>query len=381
MNAKSKYIKSIKKHRENIKIKQNNKNKIKIVNDIIIDSPKTFLQQKKKYSYDINTILGKNESNISKNINKIFVCIYIVISDKNRINVSLPYLQFLLFKYKKDGKLSNTCIFPFVEKNSKSYIKDADNLVHELIDIKIKADGFIQSNNNLFVFYNYTNKCKPFLHIPKKEEKEQLWWTTIDEICNQRKIIYFPIHKSVTNLFLNYPKLIYINDSDGNNIEIPIIGYYGDYYKFIPMIATLGQKIANPDKAYDKFFYVTDFKKSVRYACWTSNYSSRTFNDIIITDENGKYEKGGIIRFAVFMHKVFCPNKWLTEDDLDKYKLSKEFDSIYIGRTLKKDGSYISIAPTYIIKDFKQHVPLSIHSINSSKLPDIWNHNLEFSIE
>ena len=57
------------------------------------------------------------------------------------------------------------------------------------------------------------------------------------------------------------------------------------------MIATLGQKIANPKKGYDNFFYVTNFKKAVRYACWTSNYSSRTVGDVLITDKNGKYEQ------------------------------------------------------------------------------------------
>ena len=233
----------------------------------------------------------------------------------------------------------------------------------------------------IYMSYNYTNKAKKFVNIPNKKENESFWWATIDEICNQKKIIYFPIHKSVTKLFLNYPKLIYIKDDNNNNIEIPLVAYYGDYYKFIPIVATLGQKIANPKKAYDKFFYVTSFEKAIRYACWTSNYSSRTVDDIVIASENGKYKKGGIIRFAVFMHKTYSQQKFLTQKELNKWEWTQKFDSLYVGRTIKSDGSYLSIFPRYIVKDFTQHIPLSVHYINSSTLPDVWNSNLDFSIE
>jgi len=378
MNTKSKYINTVRNKKINKKVA---KKKIILAEKIIIDSPK-LLQKKIKYNYNISDILETDTAKISNKINMVFVCIYVIIDSKNRINVPLPYLQYLLFKYKKTHKkFPNHCIFPFVKNKNKNYKTTANNLVNKLLDIKIHTDGFIESNNNLFFFYNYTNINNPLIHIPNKTQNTQLWWTNIDEICNQKKIIYFPIHKTVWKLFLNCPDIIYIKDNNNINIEIPIVGYYGDYYKFIPMIATLGQKIANPKKGYDKFFYVTAFEKAVRYACWTSNYSTRTVNDVVITDENGKYEKGGIVRFAVFMNKTFCPNKWLSEYDLSNHQQSKEFNSLYIGRTRKNDGSYISISPTYIVKDFKQHVPLSIHYINCSKLPPIWNNDLEFSIE
>jgi hypothetical protein len=378
MNTKSKYINTVR--NKNIR-KLASKKKIILAENLIIDSPK-LLQKKIKYNYNISDILETNTDKISKKINLVFVCIYVIIDSKNRINVPLPYLQYLLFKYQNTNKkFPNYCIFPFIKAKNKNYKTNADKLVNTLLDVKIDTDGFIESNNNLFFFYNYTTSNKPLLNIPNKKQNTQLWWTNIDEICNQKKIIYFPIHKSVWKLFFNYPNLIYIKDYNKNNIEIPIIGYYGDYYKFIPMIATLGQKIANPKKGYDKFFYVTDFKKAVRYACWTSNYSSRTFGDVLITGDNGKYDKGGVVRFAVFMHKIFCPNKWLSQDEIDKHHQSNEFDSLYVGRTLKNDGSYISITPTYIIKNFKQHVPLSIHYIDNSKLPPIWSNDLDFFIE
>ena len=167
MNTKSKYIKKVRKYRENFKSKKTKiSENLNLVSDIIVDSPKTFLQKGDKYIYDISNILETNVSNITKSIKKVFVCIYLIISDENRINVALPYLQFLLFKYNKNrNHFSNTCIFPFIEVKNKSYIKSADKLVKNLIDCQLKNDGFIQSGNNLFVFYNYTKKSNPSCDI------------------------------------------------------------------------------------------------------------------------------------------------------------------------------------------------------------------------
>ena len=385
MNLKSKYIKTVQKYKNNPKKNDNPKSKssIKKIDNIIIDAPKTLFKKGAKFSYNISNILQTNTSTISNSIEKIFICVYLIVNDSIRINVDVPYLKYLLFKYdSKHKQFPNNCIFPFVlSKKNKVYEKQADELVKKLLNSKIKSDGFIESEKNLFFFYNYTPITKPIIHISNKKEKEQLWWAAIDEICNQKKIIYFPIHSSVYNLFLHYSNLIYIKDDNGNNYEIPLIAYYGDYYKFIPIIATLGQKIANPKKAYDKFFYVTSFEKAIRYSCWTSNYSSRLVDDKIITDEFGKYKKGAVIRFAVFMNKTFCQRKFLTEEELKKWKWTEQFDSLYVGRTLKKDGSFLSIFPRYIIKDFKQHLPLSIHNIDPKKLPNVWNANSNFTIE
>ena len=385
MNVQSKHISKIRKSKIKKSKKENKtiKTKIKIKSpDIIIEPPKTFFKKGEKFFYNISDILQKNTKNISKKIDKIFVCIYLIINDGNRINVSIPFLKYLLFKYNTNAKnINDTCIFPFVTTNNKNYNTNADSLVKQLLGTKITTDGFIEHKNNLFFFYNYTKKTNPIIYIPNKKRNIQLWWATIDEICNQKRIIHFPIHKSVTMLFISYPNLIYIKDANGSNFEIPITAYYGDYYKFIPIIATLGQKIANPKKAYDKFFYVTSYEKAIRYACWTSNYSSRYLDDKLITNEHGKYKKGNIIRFAVFMHKTYCQRNFLTEKELKKWKWNEKFDSLYVGRTKKNDGSFLSIFPRYIVKDFSQHIPLTVHDINPDKVPDVWDPNFDYKIE
>ena len=213
MNVKSKYIKTIKQKKSYKKkpIEKKDIKKIKPLDNILIDAPKSFFKKGDLFFYNISTILQKNTSNVSKNIEKIFICVYLIVNDSNRINVTIPYLKYLLFKYdNKRKKFPNTCIFPFILSKKTDYESQADKLLQKLLGIKIKTDGFIESKKNLFFFYNYTKKTNPIIHIPNKSSKEQLWWATIDEICNQKKIIYFPIHSSVWELFLSYSNLIYI---------------------------------------------------------------------------------------------------------------------------------------------------------------------------
>ena len=81
------------------------------------------------------------------------------------------------------------------------------------------------------------------------------------------------------------------------------------------------------------------------------------------------------------MHKTFCQRIFLSEKESKKWKWTEKFDSLYVGRTLKKDGSYLSIFPRYIVKDFKQHLPLTIHNVDPSKLPDVWDPNFDYTIE
>ena len=62
----------------------------------------------------------------------------------------------------------------------------------------------------------------------------------MDEICNHKKILNFPIHKSVFELFYENNKLIYLKDRNKRCIEIPTIAYFGDSDEILPYIASLG---------------------------------------------------------------------------------------------------------------------------------------------
>ena len=49
------------------------------------------------------------------------------------------------------------------------------------------------------------------------------------------------------------------------------------------------------------YYYFHNFKSSVRYAGWSSNYEKRQVFNKQIADENGLYYQGGFVRFALFL--------------------------------------------------------------------------------
>ena len=194
-----------------------------------------------------------------------------------------------------------------------------------------------------------------------------MWWVLIDEICNHRKSLNFPIHKSVTSLFYLNPILIYLKQKT-KNIDIPIVGYYGNYYKFLPIIASLGQKPTTwPNLEFGPYFYFTSYTGAFRYAGWTSNYKQRKVYDKEIADEDGKLSKGGIIRFALFTEKTHVLLD-MKNSKISKYihknEWIKHYNSLYLGRVPRINGSVWHMNPRYVVKTFDQQLPLSLHLVD-----------------
>ena len=190
------------------------------------------------------------------------------------------------------------------------------------------------------------------------------------------KILNFPIHHSVTDLFLKNPILIYLKQNN-KTIDIPIVAYYGNYYKFLPIIASLGQKPTTwPNLEFGPYFYFTNYTGAFRYAGWTKNYKQRKVFDREIADDNGKLTKGGIIRFALFMDKtkVLLDSK---SSKVNKYinnsKWQKHYDSLYLGRVPRINGSVWHMNPRYVVHQFEQQLPLSLHLVDMKSLKDTWD--------
>ena len=128
---------------------------------------------------------------------KFFVCIYKIISNNNNLNLETPFLSYLLYKYKNDKNV----IFPFKYLKNKNPNIIAKQLIHEITDVELKQKGYLTLNNDIYIFFHDENNSILLEYLNKNNE---LWWTTIDEICNKQIIITYPIHNSVYDLFYNY---------------------------------------------------------------------------------------------------------------------------------------------------------------------------------
>ena len=368
-NNASKSIKS------KLEIKQNSN---KIPMHISLKTPVLNLTNEcSQHEYNIKTTLNTNMDQLPKSADRICICMYRVIHCRNQQNVQMPFLEYLLYKYpESSNKESNLLVFPFI-KGGKSVIKSANSFVYKLIDQTIKPEGFIEKNKTVFLFYNYSNNDNSIVkRVFYKTKKNTLWWCLIDEICNYKRVLNFPVHPSVFNIFYRNPALIYLKHKD-KRIDTPVIGYYGNYIKFLPMVAALGQKAAiTIEGGFEDSFFFGSFRKGIRYGAWSPFYKKMSLFDKEISDIDGLYDKGGIIRFALFMGKtkvlIDSPYDQISDYITGKKSWKNKYQSIFMAST-NFDKKNINIPPEYILKNFEQQVPLTYHEIDKKTLKPNWD--------
>ena len=200
------------------------------------------------------------------------------------------------------------------------------------------------------------------------------------EICNQRKILNFPIHQSVSKLFFNNNQLIFLKNKNNINIEIPSTVYYTESQQLLPYISIMGIK-ASSSRTFGPYYYFTNYNEAFRGA-WSSNYKKREIDSKIITDENGLLKCSGFVRFAVFVGNPRVPLYRKTDpfyeyiSNLDssderknkiikKIKWVKKYDSIIISNfKFKNISGYYQTNTKYIVKSFDSFTSLSYHYID-----------------
>jgi len=344
---------------------------------------------KKTINYNIKQLLSTKYLKYKKK--RAHICVYNIVNE----NVN-PLLLYLLYKYQKSSIIS----FPnFIVEND--MLEEATKIFNNITNTIIEPDGYLIYDDEIYIFFNLKiiHKMQDFY-----ESKNELWWTTIDEICNSKKVINFDVHRSVSDMFLNNVQFIYLLNDKNESYLIPRIGYYGCYYKIMSYIGLLGVQ-QSTHAPYGNFFYFNTFKRSIKYGGWSFVGTEKYNKKYIKLDKHNRYDKGGIVRFAVFLHnsKMFLnhPKDNNTEyNELNKDKIYDEFpklvdltgkwaennDSAYVGilDLIKKNGEkkvfHKNIKEQYIIKDIDNYMCLSSHIIDKNSLGNVWDYNDEYKI-
>ena len=367
------------------------------------DTKQVFNNKQKKYlpdnyyTYDIHRHLDTDFHNLKpkKGTHINICCFMIVVSKPNKI-IQKPFLQYLLYKYPKNlKKIGNVCLFPFEKYESGEILDIGKKIVKKMFDKVFSPLGYIQNQDGIFLFYNIDFQSLIVRDRLLNDNNPHYIWTLIDEICNHKKLITFPIHKSVTNLFLHNPKLIYLKDKKKLCIEVPSVAYISDSQELLNYIATLGIK-ASAVRTFGPYYYFHNFNSAVRYAGWSTNYEKRQIFNKPITDENGLYKQGGFVRFAIFLgnYRVVLDRKTdpimpyvEAYDDvkipekklLDKLKKGKgkwanSYDAVVISNFKnKKRSGYFKSGTEYILKKFNSFTSLSIHLLDKTTLNPNWD--------
>jgi len=343
------------------------------------------------YYYGLKSVLSKNIETLKmldQYIN-IVLCVYFINNEGKK-----PFLQFLLVN--NDGKvlkLPTLSIYTLFDKDSLipysevylSGILNIDNF--EEFTKNISFNGFYEYMDDLYLFVDITN-CK--IKIDETYTSNHVRFGLIDEIVNHKNICNIQIDTTVSSFFIKNDSLIYLYDDKNHPYEIPIVGFVGKSTEqnrnFVMMF---GESAKTKSAIVGPYFYFTNLSNAIIQGGWN--------NDLVTTDKNGKYNKGGIIRFALFVGKTKyienAPNDPNDESEIKQQRIeddtlnikkeiltlrisdhdgiwSNAYDSVYLGKLELDDGSFLDDTPMFVLKDYHQQVPLSCHFIDKSMLGD-----------
>ena len=294
-----------------------------------------------EYNYSGLNILNKNNT-FNRTFETVYICAY-----KINTGAMIPFIQYLLYK-------NNTLSFPsFKYTNSSTIINDTILLLSVLLkssSIDCTYNGHLTMDDDLYLFFDISNETIT---------GQKLWLSIIDEIINYYNICNFQIESTVSNLFLNNNQLLILHDSNGNPFETPVVAYSGQHDSMLNFTFVFGVS----DNETSGNYYFTDYIHSIKSGGWSkTNLPEIKYGKLITDNEFGRYIKGGIVRFVLFLGK----NKIINNTELLNTNWTTEFDSIYYNRL---------DTPTWIVSKLDQQYPLSYHYIDKKSLSASFNAN------
>jgi hypothetical protein len=294
-----------------------------------------------EYTYSGLNILNKNNT-FNRTFETVYVCAYKINTD-----AMIPFIQYLLYT-------NNTLSFPsFKYTNSSTIINDTILLISILLkspSIDCTYNGHLTMDDDLYLFFDISNETIT---------GQKLWLSLIDEIVNYYNICNFQIESIVSNLFLNNNQLLTLHDANGNQFETPVVAYSGQHDSMLNFTFVFGVS----DNETSGNYYFTDYIHSIKSGGWSkTNLPEIKYGKLITDNEFGRYIKGGIVRFVLFLGK----NKIINNTELLNTNWTTKFDSIYYN---KLD------TPTWIVSKLDQQYPLSYHYIDKKSLSASFNAN------
>jgi hypothetical protein len=146
--------------------------------------------------------------------------------------------------------------------------------------------------------------------VMRLRHSDSIWWGTVSEVFNYRKILFYNISDTVTDLFLAYPAAIKIYYRE-TLLETPMVFYNGSDSNTAKYNAIFSVKKANNESRYGPFYYFTELYNAMRYACYDD-------------DTGEKRKKGGLVKFVIYpgRMKVFTKRDKPDKSEMAKYIFS-----------------------------------------------------------
>ena len=396
-----------------------------------MENPSTTSTASNYYYYDIESDLLK--SDIEKYMDTygyetgtINICIY-------QINVSgkTPFIQYILQKNNSQHKKQPDVIkFPTF-----NYVKGMDIMSYcqSILDMTFicYSENMKEENKGEYVYKGFTNNNNQFqlffdcslynIDVHKLYRENDLYLTLMDEIVNHQSICNFKIDQEVVDFFMNHPNFVYLVDADEYYIETPIVAYAGCNYNQLEFSSIFGISTSKPESLMGPYYYFTDYQNAIKAGGWANkeiqnklkkssqNTSQKSTQKMVDYDEHGRFIKGGLIRFAIFPGNTKVTTNCL-DNSTDKSQITQnmleldsstmeyknarntirfsdrdalwtqKYDSVYVGPMGLDNGDTYQEAPMWVLKDYEQQIPLTIHSIDKRTLKETWSREDKYYI-
>jgi len=338
-----------------------------------------------------NLITGLDKT-IDEGIRQINVCAYRVINEKKS-----PFIEYLL--QKNTGFYSNLN-FPHLPITDPTTSIKVDELVTNfnslLSSLLIIGHLNFDGENHNFInsykgFYMFENKIYLFFDLTDMDLKmdptyrnERYFFCLIDEILNSKKMCDINISEDVTNFFIkttciNKYAFCVLQDENSDQYESPYVAFVGTNTKSLNFTYIFGVSKQDSNSILGQYYYFTDY--------------------------NNALQKGGVVRFAIFLGKLQKKMNFVS-DDIDESQIKKErlldnkldtnyekltmrisdhdskwtdtYDSVILEDIELDDGTKLKNTPMYVCKNYEQQYPLSFHYVNN--VYEKYNNNVHFSV-
>ena len=299
-----------------------------------------------------------------------------------------PYILFSLYK------INNVLHWPTYNMTGKQISNVVAHMKKQYrgLDVEITYEGQFKYNGKDQIWLRYTDNNET---IQLGRYKDKFMWCLCSEIVNFKKTLTFEISYDVTRFFLKNNDFIYLKDDLGEIYEIPMVGYYGNYYKRIAFAAVIGVLRAdesNRANSLGPYYYFGSYARAMRFAFWSENHEPYKIADEWLTvGEDGLYRKGGLVRMALFLGNLtVLLNRSTDKEDKSKAVAVKKKTSKFmkaIAKTRDIEGTWTEnyqsairgaltitvgpkpsyFQPSIVLYKYDQQYPLEYYYVNTSQ--------------
>jgi hypothetical protein len=300
-------------------------------------------------------------------------------------DIKYPFLQFMLEKLPycygliKEQFVLPSIMFTNIDKTIKSLVieKITNLLLMSGCDITNITDSmykgiFFSETEIPYALVNITGIDINYLSL---KLDSQLWFGLPTEIMNNQSICNIPIQKETEELFLSNPTLSIINKDAMLIFPIPDVVYSGGEYKEVEFNSIFGEKkreiYANLGENY---YFFRDFSIAVKEGGWSrkggtniidmsdKSVTHNKANRVIIDNDYGRYIRGGINRYALFMENPkiiwdYENSEYIKREEREE---KEENNCCIIG--------FKTTTPDVLVKKYNLFHPLSYHELDKRTL-------------